>query len=1032
VPKWTKEQESAIYDRGHNIIVSAGAGSGKTAVLSERVLEIVKGGTSILNIIVLTFTKAASEEMKDRIRTKLKKNGLLEEASKIDLAYITTFDSFSLSIVKKYSYLLNIDKNINILDNSILTIKKEEILDSIFDKLYQDNNNKFLNLVNAYTLKDDKELKLSILSLYNKINNLINKDTFNKYYKEYFVDSNINKLINEYMNVLYSKIEELKLSVENLCFYTDVEYSNKLYEVINPLLSSRDYIDITKNCYIKLPMLKGVDDTVKERKKQVKSILDEINDLTKYNSLEEISNTLYSTKPYIEEIITLINMLDNELMTYKRKYNSYEFNDIARLSIKLLQDNLDIQEELKDTYKEILIDEYQDTNDLQDTLMSMISNNNLYMVGDIKQSIYRFRNANPNIFKSKYDTYSKNILGSKIDLNKNFRSRREVLYSINLIFNMIMDNDIGGANYKDTHQMIFGLTNYDNINNSNYDLSILNYEYNKDSNYTKSEIEIFMIARDIQDKLNNKYTIMDKETNKERVVTYSDFAILLDRSSEFNLYKKIFEYIGLPINIIRDDTISDSEDISIIKNIYSLIISIKNKDFSNSFTYSYIAIARSYLYNIPDNEIFKIIKTRLYAGTDIYKICYNLAKEIDILTNKELFLKIIEEFNFYERIMTTKDIDKHISVLESINKVIDSSDCIEYTIYDFYNYLSRIYEEGIDIKLTYAKESGSAVKLMTIHASKGLEYPIIYMAGLYKKFNIDDLKNKFYFDNTYGFIIPFIDDGMKSSILKVLLKNKYLKEEVSEKLRLFYVALTRAREKIILVGNFNKNELSFKDNTLVDNITRYNYRSIQDILDSVYDSLSKYIDNIDIESIGLSKEYNKTKVKDISNLVSNGESIEVEDIDIESNIISKKHFSKDSISLYNKEQLNNINLGLRMHSLLENINFERPNYDGMNDFERCCIKRFINTGILNDYVKLYREYEFMYDMDMVEYHGIIDLLIIKKDIAIIVDYKLKHTTDDAYLKQLKGYKEYIKMITNMNVDTYLYSIIDSKLVKLDV
>ena len=1035
MPKWTEEQTQAIYKKGKNIIVSAGAGSGKTAVLSQRVLEHVKSGINIDELLILTFTNAAAQEMKERIRKKIKEvPELKEQLDKIDIAYITTFDAYSLSLVKKYHDYLNISNKINIIDNSIMTIEKEQILEEIFLEYYESKNEKFLKLINDFCLKDDSEIKRAILTLNNKLDNKYDKEKIlNTYIDSYYQDNVVDKYINEYMKLIKKKIHSIAKQIDNLGYYVDSEYINKLYDVVNPILNSKSYEEIKFSSanFGRMPILRGAIDSAKVIKDEIKNLINELKELTKYNSLEEIKNSIYSTKDITYIIIELVKELDKRVCEYKRKNNAYEFVDISKMAIGILEKFEDIRNDLKSTYKEILIDEYQDTNDLQDMFISYIENNNVYMVGDIKQSIYRFRNANPMLFKKKYDAYTDGILGEKIDLNRNFRSRSEVLNNINLIFNLIMDLDIGGADYILSHQMIFGLTPYNEHSHENYNMEILNYEELEGKDFTKEEIEIFTIAQDIKKKIDNHYKIMDKDTMQSREVTYGDFVILMDRSTSFNLYKKVFEYLNIPLTIYRDNTISNSVDISIIKNIYNLLVLIDKKDFGVSFSYSFMAVARSYLFRMSDKEILKIINTRGYASTKIYEICYKIVCEMDDLNNKEIFKRIIEDFKFYENSVAVGNVLNNSITISSIGKIVDNTVSFGYGPEEFLEYLNMVSDKGLDIKLSLNKESANLVKIMTIHTSKGLEYPICYFSGLYKNFNVDDLKNKFYYDNTYGFVVPYIDKGIKSSIVKTLLKQKYMEEEISEKLRLFYVGLTRAREAMIMVGSFKKNEFAIKDGAVINNEARLKIRNFADIIEDVYDVVKAYMKDIDTTKIGLTKEYNLRKNKDYKDLIDNSGVMEVEDREIREEKVTSARYSKASKSILSVEDTKNMEFGTKMHYLLEITDFSSPNYEGLSEFESRCIKDFINTGILRGAVKIYKEYEFLYEEETQERHGIIDLLIIKENECIIVDYKLKNTKDEAYVKQLRGYKNYVNYMTSKDTKTYLYSILDSKLVLID-
>ena len=272
MPNWTKEQQQAIDETGKNIIVSAGAGSGKTAVLSERVIKKLET-VDINKLLILTFTKEAANEMKDRIRKKIKKNQKLKkQLDMIDSAYITTFDSYSLSLVKKYYYLLNISPNVGIIDSSIIDIKKGEYIDIIFKNLYEEENPLFQKLIKDFCIKDDKEIKKYIIELNNKLDLKLNKEEYiNNYLENNFNDETIDKNINKYIDLIKEKINEIKSNVYDIQILVDGNYYEKLLEVLNPLLNSNTYEEIKNNSIIKLPNLpKGSSDELKEKKRRTK------------------------------------------------------------------------------------------------------------------------------------------------------------------------------------------------------------------------------------------------------------------------------------------------------------------------------------------------------------------------------------------------------------------------------------------------------------------------------------------------------------------------------------------------------------------------------------------------------------------------------------------------------------------------------------------------------------------------------------------------------------------------------------------
>ena len=1014
MPVWTKEQNDAIYKSGTNIIVSAGAGSGKTAVLSERVIDKLKQGIHINELLILTFTKAAASEMKERIRKKIKKENLVQELDMIDAAYITTFDSFALSIVKKYHYLINVSKDVNIIEESVVKIKKEEFLDEIFEEKYR-NDNDFKKLISDFCVKDDKEIRNQILNISDKLDMLIDKIDYLKNYQF----SDINKDINSYLIYIKKQVLSLEDIITELSDYTDSEYLNKLYESINPLLSSDTYDEIKINSNLKLPPLpRGSLDETKKIKDKLNKKIKSINDLCSYENIDNIKDTILKTKDYVKVIIDIILKLTKKINYYKHQNDLYEFTDIALLAIKIVKENPHIALELKNSFKEIMIDEYQDTNDLQEEFIKYISSNNVYMVGDIKQSIYRFRNANPNIFKNKYDSYSKEIGGIKIDLNKNFRSRKEVLDDINLIFNLIMNDDIGGADYLKTHQMVFGNNAYINegATKQDYDLEILEYE-NNNNNFSKDEVECFLIANDIKNKIDNNYQVFDKDELVLRKARYSDFVILLDRSANFDLFKKIFEYHQIPLNILKEEKMNNDQDIYVLNNLIKFVIKVNNKEYDSDFRYLFISIMRSFIYNEKDDVIFKYFLNKNYYDSDLFK----KAKEISIdFSPSYVINEILEKFSFYEKLITIGNIE---ASLIKIDQIIDmANNLTDYDIILFSNHLDKMIRENYQMKYQINNDLGDAVKIMTIHKSKGLEYHICYFANMYKSFNIRELNEKFLYSNKYGIVTPYFDEGIGNTIYKTLIKEDYIKEEISEKIRLFYVALTRAKEKMIMVIPYSEIN-SFNKELVLKNDIKEQYRSFLDIINSIKNRLEKYLIKVDV--LNLTKDYNLIKENnyDIFEL----EKLNVENIIVENEEIKENSFSKKINEVITKDKKKLLKFGTEFHELLENLDFNKE-INLENKFYQEKISNFLKSDILKNYqdAKIFKEYEFMYIKDDIKYHGIIDLMLEYDDHIDIIDYKLKNIDDKKYVEQLNCYKSFIESKSNKKVNLYLYSIIDSK------
>ena len=1024
MPKWTPEQERAINESGQNIIVSAGAGSGKTAVLSERVLTKIESGIHINELLILTFTKAAASEMKERIRNKLSSDPKYkDEVKMIDSSFITTFDSYALSIVKKYNYLLNVPSNISISDESLITIKAKEIMDDIFERLYDSHNSNFENLIDTFCIKNDKDLRSNILKVSLSISSKINAlEYINNIRDNFFNEENINKIYNSYLELLDNKRREIRIILDNLGNYLDSKNYEKFLNSFSNILSAN------KNemyLYKSIEMPRGVrypDEESKLVKEELKDSKDELVSLLEYGSFDDIKSSILETKNNVLTILDIVEEFTQKLKQFKIENDIYTFSDIASLSIKVLSENKDALDEVKYSFKEIMIDEYQDTDNIQDAFIKLIENNNVYMVGDIKQSIYKFRGSNPNIFKSKYDKYSSNDSGLKIDLIKNFRSRSEVLNSINSIFELLMDDELGGCNYKLSHEMVYGNTIYDDLkDNINYNASIL--EYNKDEKFTNNEIEMFTIANDIKSKVNSGLLVYDKNTNKMRKCNYSDFVIILDRSKYFTDYKKVFEYVGIPINILRDEKLNDNSDLNIIKNIIDFIIHINSNNFDVSFKYDFVSIARSFLYEYSDDYIFSVIKNNDYINTSIYKD-FSSIKSINSITPSELLNTILDITKYYEKIYKVGDYNNTDIRLKTIYDLSNNLGNVGYSISEFKDHLDNIIENGIDISYKSFVESSNSVKIMTVHASKGLEYPICYFADLDHKFNDADLKDKFIVSDNYGLI-----ESNKENVIKLLYKNEYKLADISERLRLFYVALTRAREKIIIVLPYKDTmKLSKNENGVIDNMYRYKYNRLSEFIYSIKDYIPSYFESIDLKNIPISKDY-LFKKHNIKKEIKTDETFDVKEISIINNQVEEKHFSKE-IDIINKNDLKKLKYGSYVHKYLEYIDFK--NYDESKISDNKLAKRITNMLKLDifkniDNCTIYKEYEFMYEKDNTKYNGVIDLMIEHDDHIDIIDYKLKNIADDKYKNQLNGYKDYIKSISNKKINLYLYSILDEKL-----
>lgn len=1022
MPKWTKEQMDAIYESGKNIIVSAGAGSGKTAVLTERVVEKLKTGIKINELLILTFTNAAASEMKDRIRKKINEyDSIKDNLDYLESSYITTFDSFSLSLVKKYHYLLGLSKNIGIVDNSVIAVKKEEVLDEVFNYFYEVKDKNFLKMIDDFCVKNDTGLKNDIRNIINVLNNYPDLDDYlDSYISVYFSDNKLNEYINKYMKILYNVIEEINTNLyymENECNSVSAEYFSMCEIDLERLIKSKSYEDIKNNTNVILPRRPKGSDEVKIYKDNITKCINKLKDYTIYDSASSIYQSIKSTKGYVESIINIVRLYNKKLKEYKDEYAIYEFIDIELMCIKLLKDNKDILDEVKSNYKEICVDEYQDTNDIQEAFINLIQNNNLYMVGDIKQSIYGFRNANPSIFKNKYDNYKNNFGGMKIDLIKNFRSRSNVLSGINTIFDVVMDDEIGGADYKNGHEMVFGNSTYtDNINElQSYETDIISYNNTLDK-FNNEEVEAFIIADDIKNKIKSEYKVIDKESGVLRNISYSDFCIIMDRGSSFGLYKKIFEYLGIPLVIYEDKTLNQDNELLIISNIINLIIKIYDNEFDKSFKYSFMSVLRSYLFKYDDNRIFNIIKNNDYKNNELYLLCLNISKDLQMLSNSLLVLRIIKDFKIYEMSITTGGVDNVIRICDNIVNISNNLSLMGYSVKDFRDYLDKIANSKYEIKYKEDVNNTNGVKIMNVHKSKGLEFPVCYFSGLYKKFNDSDIKNKFLVSKDLGIITPYFKEGVLETVLKDIYKYEYKINDISEKIRLFYVALTRSKEKIILVCPYRD-----IDNY---NMDKRKYQSFLDILESAKNKFKDNTYEVNLNKLNISKDYLFNKINFNNDNMNN----EYGKINRNVNVINyefeeDKKASKVISKLLSKDDNKKLEYGTNIHEMLRMSDFLNSDNSIINN-----ICKILN---INSECKLYKEHEFLYYKDNIKYHGIIDLIIVSDKEVKIVDYKLKDTTDDNYKKQVKIYYDYLESLGFKNIKMYLYSIILNELKEIN-
>lgn len=1038
---FTEEQKLAIDTHGANLMVSAGAGSGKTAVLTERIYKMLGSGYDISRLLILTFTKLAALEMKTRIKQRVSESGKFkDQLEKIDTSFITTFDAFALSLVKKYHYLLGVSKNVTIVEEVVMSLKKREIIDNIFLNLYQEQDEHFFEMLTKFTFKSDEELKTSILKISQKLEKKPNKE---KYLKSYIDDFYNDKVINEIIQTYEIECNE---RLKDVCFHAkelyDFASGSPLGESLNELIaysrihhSYDDLVSFFKGQFKLKSANKGDEEVKKLREDFSKKILDKYKtDFLKFDSIEFIKATLYETKNYVSFIIKILLKYFKEINDYKHSVNLFEFDDISMMVLDLFEQNPDVLKEVSLSFDEILLDEYQDTSDIQEEFIRKISRNNVYMVGDIKQSIYRFRNANPYIFKNKYDNYSRytkgdsiDLGGIKIDLVKNFRSRKEVLNNINLMFKYLMTQECGDANYIAEHQMNYGNTLYDihKMENFSYDQEYLTYTPDESKIYSNEEIEAFIIASKIKELMSSGKKVFDKKKECLREIEYKDIAIIVPRKKHVPLIEKIFTKEGIPLSIQVDDKITDSVIIKLMNSLFNLVLHVDNPN-SEEYKFYFLSVARSFLSDMNDNDILKDSFSN-FTENEIYQKAVLVNKYMLNNSVSKTYEYLLEVFDIYNKLIKIGDINTHLTVINYVANLIENLASYNYDFMEVAKYFEVIIDKEIEIN--YSKNIGaSGVVLINIHKSKGLEYPICFFADLTSKFNRVDVKDSFLFDKDFGFITPYYQEGKEDTILKILYKNKYIKEDISERIRLFYVALTRAREKMYFVIP----KIQFLE-TVSSPFMFYSYSHF---ISHYYDeAVYRFVKEVDYEDI-VDKDYLEFSSNDYESAITKTEPIIYSDVKYCATTIDKVRISKSISELMTKQDAFVLKLGTRIHEILQTIDLIKKDYSNLQltENETKLLSNVLNLECFSNLskAKIYKEFEFIYNIDGKEYHGIIDLLVEYDDHFEIIDYKLSDIDKSEYVKQLNDYYKYIRSISNKDIKLYLLSITKAQLKKVPV
>lgn len=1019
--KLNVEQQKAIDAPIQNILISAGAGSGKTSVLTKRICKQLTDKSNkdltIDKFLIVTFTNNAAKEMKGRIKKALKDAGASNnQIAKVDLAHIETYDAFRLFLINKYGYKIGINNEVSIASDDIISVKVHNIIKEVIDEEFKKEENYELNnLIELYCDSDESFIENFIYNAYLELSKNENVDSFIKHYKSNFLQDNVIK------NYVDSYEKDVKNRIRNTLNLIDTISDNKLIFKLNSTFANlktelNNGLESLTHCMKQISFKgyssKSLDESDKEIytriKEEINSIKNELVELDYKDAGFNYTDVWENTRlvPYLLDLtkkvydLTLKFMLDNNILT---------FSLVEKLSNKLVVENIDIAQKLKDEFDVIMIDEFQDTSNLQEQFINAFSKNNVFMVGDVKQSIYGFRNSNPRIFTNNYKWIKTNKKpGQVIDMNTNYRSRKEVLDYINSAFSNLMKKDVGDIDYVKEHMIISGNDGLNSIKdeNSEYGFSIISSDV-KDKVIDKYEYEAKCVVNDIKNKIENKYQVayFDKEKGWSlRDCKYSDFAILCRNTTGIvDACRKYFSESGVPLNVIGDESIKENIAVIMLSQIVKVIENINYKPDEEELKMLYVSIVRGFLFSKLDNDIYVEITNNDYKNSDEFHLLLDVANYEKENTLYDTLMYIINKFDFIEKLPSEGNAIKYLDMMSVFLEKLKMMDKLNYNLSDFVDYLDNIDQYDIEISTTSTSDSSDAVVLETMHKSKGLQYNICYFVGLdVKTFKSD--KGPCVYSNKFGYWLPTLILG-KSLFLAY--KNIFTeKEEIEEAVRVYYVALTRVIEQGIFVKPLKYND---------ENISLYSLYDCSKYYDFIHfgPKLSEY--NVDF------KETNENVAND-----SVANDFEIKNIKIDYIPLKEKGHASINQNKIVDENINKLTeFGTHMHLLLEVIDFKNPDLNFIKDsHELYLVNRFLKSDLLKDINKatIFKEHEFIDEENNID--GIIDLMLVYDDHIDIIDYKLKNIDENKYGKQLEVYKNYVTKVFKRNVHCYLFSLID--------
>lgn len=897
---WTEEQKKVIELRGRNILVSAAAGSGKTAVLVERIITMLtakENPVSVDQLLIVTFTEAAAAEMKERIRRAIERKlseypdneHLIQQATLIHNAQITTIHSFCLSVIRDHFHVIDLDPGFRIGEEGELKLLRHDVLNELLEDCYQEGNQEFLDFVSAYgSGRDDKKIEELILKIYEFSRSYPNAEewlssclrSYSARTIEELEESSIIKLIKEntkrYLEDAYALIRR-GLAV---CSEPDgpAAYETTLLldqQMVEEFLGAETFAELSekirgkmqeKNAWARLAANR--DKTVSEEKiSKVKAIREEVKELVKdivsqyfYQDMEGLLSDLRLCRPQIEVLAGLVTEFAGRFEEKKREKEMIDFSDMEQYALRILTEYHDgkicpsaVAKEYRQQFLEIMIDEYQDSNFIQEAILTSISTvsegrYNIFMVGDVKQSIYRFRLSRPQLFMEKFDSYSlEDSERQRIDLHKNFRSRREVLDSANYIFRQIMTKPLGGITYDDGAALYVGADYPDypecgayegetdeTVRNSPVtEVLVIDSDMEKEG-ISERELEARVIAGRIRELL-REYQVADKESGKLRPVRYSDIVILTRSVKGFaDIFTEVLNREGIPAYAGTREGYFKTQEIGVLLD-YLRVLDNAYQDIPLA------AVLTSPFCGLTEQELSEIKseyrELPFYRAVESYR---NEGKEESVRDKLEGCMAQMEKLRervpytpmqeLLRRILACTGYGEFVSAMPggqqrkaNLDMLLEKAKTFEATSYKglfhFVRYIEQLRKYDVDYgEAALNDEQSDTVRVMTIHKSKGLEFPAVFVAGLGKRFNMQDIRSSavLHVDLGVGLDAVDIEKRTKSpTIIKKVIQKEEALDSLGEELRVLYVALTRAKEKLILTGTISNLEKKLENYSMV-------------------------------------------------------------------------------------------------------------------------------------------------------------------------------------------------------------------------